>query len=372
MMRRLWIVLLVAASGMALAVGAVAAAEDSEALLDGKVRAGESLTVAADEEVEDDLYLFGTSVTVEADVPGDVIVFASDVTLAGDIGGDVLAGSSVIRVLGDVDGDVRAGAGTIEVRGTVAEDVAAAAGVLTMSGEIGGDVLFGAGQATFSGTVDGDVEGSAGAYSSEGTIRGVENVRIEQPDVGRAERSVWLRGLSRLVALVLVGAAVVTWLRRSSRAAVERVTEQPASALLWGAVAWIGLVVAAIAGIVVAIILGIVFGLLRLDVLVGLGVFSGLMITVTSLLLLFIGTVFVGPVISATALGEAMLQRQDEPPLLALAAGTVVIVGLWLIPFVGPVVMGLAVAFGLGALFLVWRRRRESPSTQEGNAPALP
>ena len=94
--------------------GLVWAQEDSESLLEGKIRAGESIVVEADETIEDDLYLFGTSVTIEADVPGDVVAFGSSVTITGDVGGDVLAGTSNLRITGTVSGDVRAGAANIE------------------------------------------------------------------------------------------------------------------------------------------------------------------------------------------------------------------------------------------------------------------
>lgn len=373
-MKRVGFAALVIVTGLGALVAVAAAAEDTETLLDGKVRAGSVLVVGVDETIEDDLYVFASTVTVEADIPGDLIVFSSDLTVAGDVGGDVLIGSGAVRILGAVAGDVRAGAGTLELRGNIGEDVAAGSGVLTIAGDVGGDVLFGAGQATISGTVEGDVEGSTGVYSLQGTVRGNENVRIDEPsDFEPVQRPAWLRGLSRFVSLVLVGAALLAWFRRPTQSAMEELTERPASALLWGAVAWVATVLTAVGGIIVAIILGLVFGFARLEELVGLAVFSGLMVTLLALFALVLVTVFVGPVISGTALGQAIVRREDDVPWWSLLAGVAIFVALWLIPVVGGLVLALAVAFGLGGLVLVWRASREpTRSIHVGNGPALP
>ncbi len=351
--------------------GLVWAQEDSESLLEGKIRAGESIVVEADETIEDDLYLFGTSVTIEADVPGDVVAFGSSVTITGDVGGDVLAGTSNLRITGTVSGDVRAGAANIDINGPVNEDVTVGAAVLTITDDIGGDVIFGAGQASINADVAGSVEGSTGLYSLDGTVSGTENVTItDDTDFEPVRRPLWARALSRLISIVLAGAALFAWLRRPTRESLTQLTDRPASSLLWGAIVWFGLIIGAIAGFFLAIALALIFGFLTLGQLVGVGVFVGLLFTVLCLFALVVGTVLVGPAVAGTALGEFMLRRQDEVPLLALGVGVAVLVALGLIPAVGGLISGLAVVFGLGAVFLMLRGKR-SPETQDGNEPAL-
>lgn len=370
-MKRAALVLSVMALTIIGAGGLVWAQEESESLLEGKIRAGETIVVEADETVEDDLYLFGTSITVNADVPGDVVAFGSNIVVNGDVGGDVLAGSSNLRITGVVSGDVRAGAANIDINGPIDEDVAVGAGVLTITGDIGGDVVFGAGQASINADVAGSVEGSTGLYNRDGTVGGTENVTItDDTDFEPVRRPVWARAISRYISIVLVGAALFAWQRNRTRTALDRLRDQPASSLLWGAVIWFALLIGGVAGVFLAIALALVFAFLTLGQLVGIGVFTGLLISVLCVFALVVGTVIVGPAVAGTALGEFALQRQDEVPWLALLVGVAAIVALGLIPVVGTLIGGLVVAFGLGAVFSMLRSSRASDD-HVGNGPAL-
>ncbi len=351
--------------------GIVWAQQDTETVLDGKVRAGDTIRVEAGETIEEDLYLFGSSITVDADVPGDIVAFGSDVTIRGTVGGDVLAGAGTIRIDGNVEGDVRAGAGDINIDGNLGEDLMVGAGLLDVAGDIGGDILFGTGQTSISGDVDGSVVGETGLYSLDGTIAGTEDVTInEGTDFEPVRRPAWLRGISRFVSILLAGGVLMAWLRRPTRSSLDAVRSQPAASLLWGGVVWGGLLLGSIAGVLLALALALIFGFLTLGQLVGVGVFAGLLFSILCIFGLVVGTVLVGPAVAGTALGELILQRQDEVPLLALSVGAAIIVAVAFIPVAGWLIGALAVLTGLGAVFLMLRGRR-APADQGGNEPAL-
>ena len=370
-MRRTALVIVVMGLTVLSAAGIVWAQQETETVLDGKVRAGDTIRIEASETIEEDLYLFGSSITVDADVPGDIVAFGSDVTIRGAVGGDVLAGAGTVRIDGNVEGDVRIGAGDINVDGNVSEDVMVGAGLLDVAGDVGGDILFGTGQTSITGNVDGSVVGETGLYSLDGTIAGTEEVTIsEGTDFEPVRRAAWLRGISRFISIVLGAGVLFAWLRRPTRQSLDAVHAQPAASLLWGAVVWGGLAIGVVAGFLLAIALAIIFGFLTLGQLAGIGVFTGLLLSILCVFGLVVGTVIVGPAVAGTVLGELILQRQDDVPLLALGLGVAIIVAAAFIPVAGGLIGALAVLTGLGAVFLMLRGRRAGQD-QSGNEPAL-
>ncbi|WP_344118835.1 hypothetical protein [Kocuria aegyptia] len=173
----LLILLLLALATALVTVPAAGAAE---------VRGEENVVVAADEVVDDDLYVTGGSVVVDGTVRGDLLVAAGTVTINGTVEGDLMAAARTVVIEGTVGDDARV-AGQVLLLGEqarVADDlVAAGYSVETRPGaEIGGDVLLGAYQALLGGTIDGEVTAGAAALALAGAIGG--NV---QADVGSTD-----------------------------------------------------------------------------------------------------------------------------------------------------------------------------------------
>ncbi|MEX5256806.1 polymer-forming cytoskeletal protein [Kocuria arenosa] len=151
-----------------------------------EVRDGENVVVAADEVVDDDLYVTGGSVVVDGTVRGDLLVAGGTVTINGTVEGDLMAAAQTVVIEGTVGDDARVAgqALLLGAQARVADDLVAAGYSLeTRPGtEIGGDVLLGAYQGLLAGTIDGDVTAGAAALTLAGAIGG-----DVQADVGSAD-----------------------------------------------------------------------------------------------------------------------------------------------------------------------------------------
>lgn len=90
--------------------------------------------LAAGEVLEDNLYVAGSTITID-----------------GKIDGDLIAVGGLIEVNGEISGDILAAGGAIVVNGPVAGDVRIAGGGLTLNGPIGGDLISAGGGSAFPG-----------------------------------------------------------------------------------------------------------------------------------------------------------------------------------------------------------------------------
>jgi hypothetical protein len=153
--------------------------------------------IVIDEDVDDDLYLFAGSITVNGTIHGDLIA----------TGGDIV-------VNGLVEGDLWAAGGTIYVNGTVADDVRIAGSdlVLGPGGQIGDDLFaagfgFGAGsgsqiasdvfvagyQALLGGEIGGNVKVAAAGLEISGHIAGDVEAEVEESDPEFEQYSSFMR-----------------------------------------------------------------------------------------------------------------------------------------------------------------------------------
>ncbi|MFI7743540.1 hypothetical protein [Kocuria rhizosphaericola] len=173
----LLLVLLVALVGALLTAPAAGAAE---------FRGEDRVVVAADEVVDDDLYVTGETVVVDGTVRGDLLVAGGSVTINGTVEGDLMAAAQTVVIEGTVGDDARVASQVLLLgeQARVTDDLITAGYSLeTRPGaEIGGDVLLGAYQALLAGAVDGDVTAGAAALALAGTIGG-----DVQADVGSAD-----------------------------------------------------------------------------------------------------------------------------------------------------------------------------------------
>ena len=146
--------------------------------LDG--RAGDAVAVGSGEEIDEDLYLAGRTVTSIGNVNGDVFVAGQTVNIGGEISGGLTAGAQTLTINADVGGGVRAGAQTLDVAGTIERDLVAGCATLTLNPEasIGDDLYVGSGQVRLRGDVGGDVYGAAEELVIEGNVGGDVHVEV--------------------------------------------------------------------------------------------------------------------------------------------------------------------------------------------------
>ncbi|MDQ3700322.1 MAG: polymer-forming cytoskeletal protein, partial [Chloroflexota bacterium] len=394
-----WMVTLVAVV-LALAVALTGAATPASAL---ERRSGDTITVGANELIDDDLVVSGRSVRIDGRVRGDVYAFAQSITVGGVIEGDLIAGGAQVVLLGQVQGDVRAAGATVHINGAVGRNVLSAAQLLQLGsgGRVGGNVIGAANSATLSGDIAGTLTGAGDTIELQGAIGrnaelGVESLTVgpnarvggsltyhseqevsvpsgtvagivqyvpverDRPEHSRpAERFNALGNflsLAWLAGSAIVGLVVLRLFPRFAAEFLGALETQLLPGLGIGVVALIGtLPVAVLAGLT---IVGIPITLLLVA-----GYFSGLMVG-WLLLALATGSILIG------------LVRRGRPwhHSWAFLLGLVVLYVATRIPFLGALVTFVGLALGLGAflvtLYRTWRRNGPAPEPS-GDVPRV-
>lgn len=138
--------------------------------------------VVIDEVMDDDFYVAGGRVEINADINGDLFVAGGDVDIAGNIAGDLVVAGGKVSIRGNVGDDLRMLGGQGAIYGNVGDDVIVGGGQLDVSktSVIGGSLIAGAGYLTIDGEVAGDVRGGVGMLILNGKINGNLIVTVEE------------------------------------------------------------------------------------------------------------------------------------------------------------------------------------------------
>jgi len=286
----------------------------------------------------------------------DMIAAAANINIAGRVEDDIVAVARSIRFAADasVGGDARVAAATIDMDGEITGSMRAAAQRITIAGKIDGKADLLAERIVIgpNAVISGDLiyrSGNRPEIATGATIGGeVRQVKIDMPDL--AEIGLAILGLGILIALawavaMLVLIVVIQLVFPAFMTdATDRLQDHPWSNLGRGVV--LLLVGGALAALFYASILGIPLGG-AVTAAIAVGTILGL-VTVSYCIGFFIRSRFKtstyvsgGGRIGWTILGAVILG----------------IVGL--VPFVGGIVVGLAVAAGVGAaLAELWVRLR--------------
>lgn len=351
-------------------------------------REGGSVSIPAGQTVNDDLYIFGGTLSIQGKVNGDVVTSGGTITVNGPVTGDLITAGGTVNVSSKVDGSVRAAGGTVTINGPVGQDVLFAGGTLNIgpNARVGRDLLIGSGSATvtgpitrniragsgdltLSGPVGGDVHANVGSLqlTSGAVVKGrlsytseqaavvepgakVQSIQRQIPrdaggPVNRTNNFVvpWLR---RLVGLLLLGLGFVLVFPGFSRRTAGTLGGSPWASLGLGFA--LLLVVP-----IVALILFIV------GLFIGGWWLAVIMLTAYATALL-LGVVVAGLFLGGWVLGRAGWSRGHIT--LALLLGVVLLMLVGLVPYVGGLVFFLATLFGLGALALAFMHARREPA----------
>lgn len=347
------------------------------------LRTGDAVVVGPQEVIDDDLYAFGDTVTVQGVVRGDVMAVARKVVLQGTVEGDVFSAASETEVTGPVRGSLRGASGDARLSVPVGRDVllagnrlsflpgAEVAGDLLVAGNdvrvqspVGGDVRAAAQSLTLAAPVTGSVRAETGTLRFEegGRVGGdlrfsaQQEARIPQGAVaGQVERLppgerdeptgplaflfLWARSFFGLFALGLLIALLAPRLTARAPAVLR---EQPWKSLGLGVVAFV----------VTPLIAGLLF-------LVGLAVggwWLGLFLLALYALALLSSFPVVGLLVGRWFL--ARFGKQGSPAVLALLVGVLLLTLARRVPIVGGLIALATMCFGLGALVLAIQRQR--------------
>lgn len=336
----------------------------------------DTVVVAVEEALEDDLFASARSVRIEGDVEGDVYVAAEQVAVNGQIDGSLYAAGSSVVVNGEVTGGVRAAAASLDISGgdigggvtffgstyssssdaqiangllffgdsavvdgAVGNGVTAFADLVTIRGQVGTDSLIAAQdlQITDTAQIAGDV-----TYRSEGTVSVAEEAAVSGDIIKEAPPAAWTVDKTALKYLFLawsfaatvVSGLVLLWLgRRPFHVAATTATSRPLAALGIG-----------------------ILGLLLVAPISTLLFASGVGLPLALLLWIYTGVgLFFGGLVVALAVGRVVLQRlSSRRPrfYFSFLAGVVLLYLLYLIPVVGALVAVLVSTAGFGVILL--------------------
>lgn len=151
-------------------------------------RTGDTITIAADEVIDDDLYVGAGKFVLDGTVKGDLIVAGGAIEINGTVEGDLWAVGRSIVINGTVGDDVRTSGYAVLVGDEVGDDLIAAGFSLeSESGSnVGGDLFFAGYQALLAGNVVGNADLYGGAVEIAGDIEGDADVDVsgDQPAPG--------------------------------------------------------------------------------------------------------------------------------------------------------------------------------------------
>ena len=347
----------------------------------------------------------GAAVTVEGSAQS-VKVTGANVTVRGEVNDNVRAVGAKVVINADVGGEVRAAGASVEVRGRVANGIDAAGAVVVVNAvtggalrvggaivtigpgsEIGQGLKVGGATVTVSGKIDGVVEIGAAAVTfnarttSDVTVYGGQviinapariggdlivrsrfepviaegaviagKVRTVEPPRWWWPISPWAWAVILVVAIaagtILAGVVLLLFGGRVFVTATDHVRLRPGSSILIGVAT--AILIPAIAVILVATLIGLTAGLAILMILPLLVVF--------------------GHAVAAAGIASGVFVRGRGPlgaftAFVLLLVGAVLVALIALIPWVGPVLGGLVVLLGMGALTrtLGSRIRRAEP-----------
>jgi hypothetical protein len=137
-------------------------------------RAGQNVTIAADEIVDDDLYVTGEVVRIDGLVRGDVFAAGREISFSGAALGDLTAAGQSIVVAGSIADDVRMAGMALRIdrEAAIGDDlIASGLSLDALPGSVvDGSVVFNGGQARLAGDVHERFLGSMAALRIEGRV----------------------------------------------------------------------------------------------------------------------------------------------------------------------------------------------------------
>jgi cytoskeletal protein CcmA (bactofilin family) len=342
-------------------------------------RGGNDVRIGAGETIPHDLYLAGSSVTIDGTVQGDVAAGAQRVVINGTIEGDLWAGAESVTVNGRVGGDVRVGVNTLNINGEIGRNVLVFGNEasITAQGRVAGDLVAFTATTVNAGQIGGDVSGETATFENAGRIGGREIITVApdtedapQPQRQATPAQLGLDVLRHWVSIVVVGGLLVLLWRAGFLNVSSFIRRRPLASLGSGVIVLIGGIAAAFAIIILLIIVAIVLASLGLGDLTAFAVIGLLLSDALLIFGLVLGASLVAAALLSLAVGRAILQGQSSENgrnvLIWLALGAVLYAIIGALPGLGGLVRFIAALVGLGALalaFFDWRRNRTASSS---------
>ena len=143
------------------------------------LRAGDTVTISAEQAVEGDFYGLSNSIAISGEVTGDLLLAGTDVTVNGNVGSDLAAIGGTVSVDGVITDDARIVAGEVTITGEVLGDLVVVAGSLKVlsTANIQGDIIFFGTNADIAGGVGKSIFGTSEKLRVDGVVGGDVDVK---------------------------------------------------------------------------------------------------------------------------------------------------------------------------------------------------
>ena len=362
------------------------------------VKTGDSVYVAEGEVIEGNLYAAAANITVDGTIKGDVICAGQSININGKVDGDVICAGQSINTKGQIGGNVRVAGNSINLGGSIARNVNAfgASIILDKNAEVGWSMLMAGATAEIRGKIGGDLYGAGPKITIAGEIGGDVRVRLKDkiraekkglsyedksellsisddakiggnltytgnneavisekttiagevkhnlPKVEKARKFMfvgWFWGkLYSIFAALVVGLVLISLWRKQIIELTNKMLEKVGASIGWGAV--IMFLTPIIAILLIFTLIGIPLALILLGVWI---------------IALFIAKILAGIMIGRSIL-EKLWKKKKDPLIWAMIVGIVICWFIFSIPFVGWILTLVALWWGLGGIWLAFRK----------------
>lgn len=136
------------------------------------VISGDTLNIGREEIIDDDVYLFGDTVTISGTILGDAVIFCREAIVDGVVEGSLLVFAETIRFNGEVLGSLRGGTNTFNFQGSTGRDLMIMANRVNMNGPVGTDFFVGANSVLVTAPVGRSIRASAGSMVIDAPVGG--------------------------------------------------------------------------------------------------------------------------------------------------------------------------------------------------------
>jgi len=286
--------------------------------------------VVIDEPVNDDLFVSGGMIEINAPVES-VIAAGGTITINAPVAGDAIAAGGTITVNDRIGGKLVAAGGDITVNAEVGTNAVLAGGTVTLGKEatVLRDAMVSGGQVINAGQVAGNLTVRAQTFDNRGTAG---NLDVQLADPGRDfSRIFHVFGIIFTLGMLILGLVLLHFLENRFLAVEEEVRESP---LIKTVAGFFAIIIA----FILLVLISITVVLLPIALLLWALFFTGLLLST-----LFVSLAF-GRVI-------AEYLKWEAPPWQLFILGFVILNLVFRIPVAGIIVLLISVSLGSAAFF---------------------
>lgn len=359
------------------------------------IKNGNFVNVDKTETIDGNLYAAGSTINVDGKVTGDIFCAGQNININGDVAGDVICAGQTVNINGNVGGNIRVAGNSVNINSKVDRNAMVVGASVTTSNktEIGWDMTVGAASANIDGKIGRDLYGGVASMVINGQIgknirlRIEKNIKSEQKGVNFNESGLTITKNAKINGDLVYTSSVPANIEPGAQIkgqSTQNLPKQPEkkSTKTSHAGGWlisvfsslvIGLVLISLWkekiieitdlikqkagasigwGLIVTFLTPIIALLLLITII---GIPLSLIIIALWLIALCIGKIFTSILVGRILLQKFWEKKKDSLSW-AMVIGIVVTITICYIPLIGWLACLAATLFGLGGLWLFFRK----------------